>query len=358
MSAWLEDAQGILVPVLADALGLDLAPSRRSFGPCPACLATYRGRSGGARPRRCRIVPNGKGWVCSGDGSAGGCGAKGDGPGLVAWALTGASWSPGDRDTSAAVRSWYADRGWCAPAAGRAWRPTVRPRVASPIPAPPPVPPARRPEHAGALWFASRNAEDDSEVADYLERRGIDPRRLHDLARALPTDQPLPAWAYSRGGDWDATGHRLIVATWEPDPNRPGTVRFAGVHARCVRPCHPGDKARSPRGHESAGLLFACDDDPLAEGDGRRLVTLTEGVPDWLAWAVRPASERGALLGTWEGSAQPSTAALVPAGWTAALAHHADRGGDGMAAAWRRELEPRGVVCLRCRPSGAKPRAA
>jgi hypothetical protein len=358
VSAWVEEARRVPVATVAEALGLDVAPNRKTFGPCPECGATHRGRSGTGKPRRCRVVPSGTGWVCTADGSAGGCGAKGDGLRLAALALTGGDWASGDAATASVLREWYASHGWVEPdddAAPVPTRPT-HPRLAPPIP-PRPLAIAR-PEFAGALWFACRNVDEDPECAAYLDGRGFDPRQLHDLVRALPPGEPLPGWAASRGGNWNETGHRLIVATWEPDPRRPGKVRFASLHARCVRPCEPSDKARSPRGYESAGLLFAVDDDPLREGEARRLVTLTEGVPDWLAWAVRPASERGALLGTWEGSAQPSTAALVQKGWTAALAHHADRGGDGMADAWRRELEPRGVRCVRCRPTEARGKAA
>jgi len=218
------------------------------------------------------------------------------------------------------------------------------------VPQPPPTL-ARPPglEVAG-LWFGCRNVADDPEVAAYCAGRGFDPAALHDLARALPADGPLPPWARFKGRSWRESGHRLIVAAWAPDAARPGCLQLASLHSRCVLSCSAGDKAAWPACASAAGLVMALDDEPLRDGEARQLLTICEGVPDFLAWAVRPAAMRGALWGAWSGSATAELAATVPAGWTVALAHHADEGGDKQAAAWKRQLEARGVRCVRCKP--------
>jgi hypothetical protein len=256
--------------------------------------------------------------------------------------LTGGPWIKGDRAATARIREWFAT---ILDVAGD--RPFVRPRAPAATPRP------RRPPsfERTALWFGCWNVNDDAEVAAWLAGRGIDPNSIAalDLVRALPPNGPLPDWCQFKGTSWRMSGHRLIAPALEPDPDRPGGLQLASLHARCVRACAPSDKAASPAGFDGTGLVLAEDwEDPMRAGRGRRLVTLCEGVTDFLALALQPSSMRGALLGTWSGSARPELAALVPPGWVAALAHDGDAGGDQQAAAWRRPLEARGVRCERC----------
>jgi len=343
---WLDSAGTAPVAEVAAALGFTVQGDRQSFGPCPGCGEATRANPGRSDPRgRCRVYSGGDGWACCSNGTDG-CGAHGDGPGLVAWRLTGGPWRAGDSDTAAKVRAWFVGGGFCDVLAPMLPRPSV---PAAPVPARPPA------MEVAGLWFGCRNVADDPEVAAYCAGRSFDPAALHDLARALPADGPLPPWARFKGRSWRESGHRLIVAAWEPDPARPGCLRLASLHARCVRPCDDGDKAACPAAGPGSGtgMVLAADDDALHEGEARQLLTICEGVPDFLAWALRPAAMRGALWGSWSGSASAQLATMVPAGWTVALAHHNDEGGDKQAAAWKRQLEARGVRCVRCKPRKA-----
>jgi hypothetical protein len=185
----------------------------------------------------------------------------------------------------------------------------------------------------------------------------IDPAAVAalDLARALPLDVlDLPRWASYGGDPWTSTGHRLIVQAWEADPDTPGRLRVASLHARNVRPdCAPGDKAAWPgAGPGSAsGLVWATGPDTRAHG--LPLVELAEGVPDWLRLvlerATRPEGHRPAVVGIVSGSADPDLAALVPGGWTVAIRTHADPAGDKYAASWAELLRPRGCTLHRQR---------
>ena len=338
---WLADARRAPVADVALALGLDLAADGRSFGPCPSCGEATRANDGRRDRRgRCRVFPDGGGWACCSNGSDG-CGAHGDALSLVALMVAGGPWTRGDVATGEAIRDWYATRGWCEAADGAPpARPATRPPRARPTSLAAPTRPP--PLEVASLWFRCLPVSADPEVAAWLEGRGMDPGEVAgaDLARALPCDGLLPRWTRYRGRSWRDTGHRLVVAAHEPDPDRPGLLALASLHARAVIDCDAGDKAAWPAGASAAGLIMAADPwAPMADGEARGLVTICEGVPDWLTLALAPATARGALIGGWSGSATPATAAMVPAGWTVALLQHDDAGGDRQANAWR-ELLP------------------
>ncbi len=348
MTAWLDSARDVPVATVARQLGMDARPDSRSFGPCPACgLATRANPGRTDRRGRCRIWSNGLGWSCCSNGTDG-CGASGDGVSLVAWVVNGGTWAPGDGEAGCRIRAWFAEQGFCAQVHGG--RPSL-PRTAPPPTRP--VVPLTRPNagEVADLWHRCLPVTDVAEVADWLRGRGFDAGAVaaFGLARALPRGQ-LPAWAWFKGRSWIDTGHRLVVRAWEPDPGRPGRLRHASLHARCVRPCEPSEKAAWPARCSAAGLLMAQSDDPLREGLERRLVTVCEGVPDWLALALQPPTCRGALLGAWCGSAQAATGDLLPREWTVAVATHRDDGGEAQARVWRREAERRGCNFKRCPP--------
>jgi hypothetical protein len=94
---------------------------------------------------------------------------------------------------------------------------------------------------------------------------------------------------------------------------------------------------------------MAVDDDPMREGVEQRLVTVCEGVPDFLQLALQPAWTRGALLGSWSGSANAGVASAIPVGSRVVVITHNDAGGDQQAAAWRSEVERRGCLYIRGR---------
>lgn len=355
-ATWLDAARAVPVVEVAAALGFDVRRDGRSFGPCPACDVRTRANPGRSDRRgRCSVTRDGGGWHCFSNGTTG-CGAKGDGLALVALREVGRPWASGDARATVAVRAWFVGNGLCddrvpvqAPGLVRVGQ------VAEPA--------CGRPDatELAQLWFHAERADLDPEVAAYLRSRGLDPVRIADLdlARALPPfrfpadwSEPSPAWARFKGRPWSVTGHRLILPAWEADPARAGRLRLASVLARCVRPCGDRDKAANPAGCDGRGLVLAMGDDPLADGVARQLVTICEGATDFLTWALQPPAVRGALLGSWSGSAQHSTAALVPSGWTVALAHDNDAGGETLANAWRREIQQLGrdVRCARCRP--------
>ena len=348
-ATWIDAAKAVPIATVAAALLLDVRPNGKSFGPCPCCGAAHRSNPGRPIDRRGRCRLSADHWACCSNGTDG-CGASGDALALVALVLTGdCAWTSGPAGD--AIRTWYAGNGWCIAADGQ-MLPIERRR---PIAAPAPEAPPSRPDGAevAQVWFHARSVADDPEVAAYLRGRGFDPAGIAalDLARALPTAGALPAWAYRRRQSWRDSGHRLIVPLWAPDPGVPGSLQMASLHARCVRACDAGHKAASPQGHSHKGLIMAARADALRDGEARQLLTICEGVPDFIAWALQPATARGGLLGGISGSASAEILALVPSTWAVAVATHADPGGDQQALAWKREIERRGCRYVRCLPS-------
>lgn len=362
-SDWLDAARSVPLLDVAAALGLDVATKYggASFGPCPRCGESTRGK--GDSRGRCVVLDRdhkvGR-WACHSNESDG-CGAWGDAVALVVWTLTGAAWAKGDKAASATVRQWYADRGWCEPWATGGPRSTVapaRPRIA-PVARPAAALPQRLPvDEVRDLWRRCVPVTADPAVSAYLAGRhdgAIDPAMVAalDLARALPADlRDLPRWARFKGQPWTESGHRLIVRCWEADADNAGRLRVAGLHARNVLPgCDPSDKAAWPAGASAAGLLFATGPDPTAHG--LPLVELAEGVPDWLRLALTraalPKGNRPAVWGVVNGSADPAVAAAVPEGWPVAIRTHADDSGDKYAEQWRQLLAARGCYLQRQR---------
>lgn len=357
---WLDDARRVPVLDLAAELGAELGRDRKSFGPCPGCGNAHRNNPGRTLDRRgrCLVDASGNGWACYSNGSHG-CGAKGDGPALVAWTLTGKPWGKGDAETSAAVREWYAARGWCEPWQEHGGKPAPPAApMRRPVPALPLAVRARPPlAEVRELWRRCLPVTADPEVAAWLAGRAdgpIDPAAVArlDLARALPAAlDGLPRWARCNRQSWAEGGYRLIVRAWEADPEHPGRLRWASLHARAVRPgCDP--KGVWPAGAAAGGLVWATGANPVAHG--LPLVELAEGVPDWLRLVLDrgercDAGKRPAVWGVTSGSADPAVAAVVPEGWTVAIRMHADEGGDKYAAKWRELLTPRGCTLRRQR---------
>jgi len=118
-SGWLSEAQREPLWSVLQALGLTSDRPERRTRPydCPACGA--RGLDAG-QPGSSRAEL----WKCHR------CDAGGNTLQAVGWALVGRK--PEGADDWAQVRAWYADRGWCEPAAGERRHPQPRPRPALP----------------------------------------------------------------------------------------------------------------------------------------------------------------------------------------------------------------------------------
>jgi hypothetical protein len=339
---WLELAKAVPVAHVARQLGCQVRPDEKSFGPCPVCQVPTRANPGRTDRRgRCAIHADGRLWCCLSNGTTG-CGARGDAIALVALLVAGTLWSQGDRAVGELVHDWFVGSGLV----GLGGTQTTRLAYPMAVPAQRLLRPDRL--EVAQAWFHGRLVSAVPEVARYLQGRGLDPAAIDrlELARALPPD-PLPRWMWFQGGTWRETGHLLVVPAWEPDPRRPGFLHMVSVHARCVRPCEDAHKAAWPSGASASGLVMAVDDDPMRDGVEQRLVTVCEGVPDFLQLALQPAGTRGALLGSWSGSAKADVAAAIPAGWRVVVITHNDAGGDQQAAAWRKEIERRGCLFLR-----------
>lgn len=218
---WLDVASAVPVLVVARALNLTTGSDSRSFGPCPSCR--LESRNNPDRPHdsrgRCRVTPDGGGWLCCSNGSTG-CGAKGGGPALVAWALTGDKWQKGGFSTGRQVQAWYEQHAFfrgssSLPAATAATGDLARSDVERK---------EARPDRTEmmALWAASVPVVEDEAVANWLAGRRdgpIDPALVAvlDLARAIPADSTsLPHWARYQGAMWSKTGHRLLCGAGAP----------------------------------------------------------------------------------------------------------------------------------------------
>ena len=204
----------------------------RTLSPCPACGSKLRSSRGRDRRGPVGVRVDGMGWRCHR------CHEGGDAVTLAAWAVAG-SRRPHD------------------------WRPVLEalgtvgfaePRTSAPAPEAPTIaePPRRPPvSELRDLWASSRSVLDDDEVAAYLAGRGIDPGLVadRDLARAIPADLTLPAWA-CLGGSWATRGYRLLF------PLRDAEGHVVSVHARAVR-ADVEPKGALPRGYQVAGAVLA-----------------------------------------------------------------------------------------------------
>ena len=333
---WLADAkERATVPEVAEALGMEVRTrgGRPSLAPCPVCGDDQRGHSTRDRRGPVGLTPDLQGWRCFR------CDASGSVFDLAGHLLLGRL--PHGRDDFAALRAWFADRGWCYGNEQKPRQPaTPRPHLRKP-PQRLPERPARTPElvdDVATLWTRHcRPVTEDPEVRAWLERRGLDPAKVEDrdLARALPkglTD--LPPWAWARGRPWSA-GWRCVLPAYGPDG------RLESLRARWVRPGDPprGLKAvAAAAGAGSAsGVVLA---DPLglellrtgeAPPTGQRLrVVVVEGGPDFLTWATRWSEAdltAPAVFGVWPGAWTRDIGARVPSGAQVALRTHEDKAG-------------------------------
>jgi len=244
-------------------------------------------------------------------------------------------------------------------------------------PAGPPRRPAPRPHgepgfapaaEVASLWGSCRPVTEDDQVASWLRYRSLDPCTTEDrgLARALPADRRLPAWAAFQGQTWANTGYRCIVPVFD----EAGTLR--GVRARRVVQ-GDGPKAVPPTGFRAGGLVMADELGRLLLETGRRSellpagvplrIVIPEGEPDFLTWATRSSDadeSAPGVIGIGSGSWTDAIAARIPDGSRIVIRTHHDDAGERYARAIHVSLRGRhcSVVrggargCARCAEAG------
>jgi len=188
-----------------------------------------------------------------------------------------------------------------------------------------------------ALWTVSCPVSADADACSWFSRRYgehaatlLERVDLWSLARIIPNDVRLPRWAWSRSGSWSQTGHRLLFRLWDHHGDA------LSLRARCLDP-NTSPKSLAPAGYSVKGLVLA---DPL----GVQIlsgtvpdwwtpweVVVSEGEPDWLAWAARQseAHEQGpAYFGVVAGGWSLEVACRIPARARVAVRTHSDPTGQ------------------------------
>lgn len=318
---WLEETRRHDVGEVADAVGLE---RRGNSAGCPKCGAETRGSSDARLPLGFFRAENGTELArCFG------CAKTFDAVELLSYVVTD---GPLTKTNHAEIRAAAEAHGLCSRSGQDC---PERPRATRVKPAPARNVSPARPDSASLarLLESSRRVLDEQEVAGWLRSRGLDPADVEDcgLARALPAGVKLPPWARSSAGSWTESGHRVVL----PLVDAHGQV--VSVRARCVRP-DVRPKALSPVGFQVGGLVLA---DALAQrmlaGDPAALelvvacgLVITEGDPDWLAWATRAsdANEHAwATLGIFSGSWTPELASRIPDRTRVVIRGHDDEAG-------------------------------
>lgn len=303
-SSWVNRAKAAGLIPIAERMGFKILRGG-SISPCPSCRAEFRSSRGHDKRGPVGLTPDGQGWRCHR------CGAGGDAIALAAFVITGtdkpAEWGP----------VWEAlDRSSVAPAQTA---PAPRPLIKGPV----------RPSQAEVqdLWARARPVTQDAEVAAWLSGRGIDPWLVEDrdLARALPRDAVVPAWARLLGRPWPMAGYRVLLRMFD------GSGRFVTLHARNVRrDLQP--KGAFPSGFQVTGTVMA-DEVGLRLLQTENLIGalwIVEGAPDFLTTGTTwgdAAEDPPGVLGIVSGSWTADIARRVPSGTGVIIAvHHDDAG--------------------------------
>jgi len=210
--------------------------------------------------------------------------------------------------------------------------------IATPESAKTEEPPLRPPlAEVADLWNASHPLSADVEAASWFTRRYgenastiLEGGELWNLAKVVPRGVSLPRWAWSRGGSWIQTGHRLLFRLWDHNG------MALSVRARCLD-SSTSPKSLAPAGFSVKGLLLA---DPLGvqllsgsapDWWSPQEIVVSEGEPDWLTWAAcqSEAHEQGpAYLGIVAGGWSLDVAGRIPDGARVVIRAHHDRSGQ------------------------------
>lgn len=201
------------------------------------------------------------------------------------------------------------------------------------------------------IWYRCGAVADDPQLARELGERRIDPATVtdRDLARALPTDGPLPGWARVGRDSWRLLGNRCIVPMFD---TRGG---IASLHARrligdgkVAKGLSPASPKDGPR-YTIRGLIFADPMTRMVLANGvpswwtRKVFIVEEGVPDWLTVATYYGDEENtpAVLGVISGSWNATVAARIPDDARVIIRTHHDAAGEKYAAAIASSLSAR-----------------
>jgi hypothetical protein len=177
----------------------------------------------------------------------------------------------------------------------------------------------------------------DPVATAWLESRCIPAAVVEDrdLARVLPLDGPLPAWAGTAKGSWRQSGHRLIYPTYDAigapiscQARHTGTQK----HANEI-------KALSPRGCRQAGVfandlartVLATGAVPDWWGDDPLELDVAEGLPDFTTIATLWGDDERApaVVGFMSGAWTREIAARIPEGSRVTIWEHQDKNGAG-----------------------------
>ena len=270
MNDWLEDMKQ--AGVLGVAARLGLRHKRQRLEPCPVCNAE---RSGADKRPTVGVRRDNRGWKCHS------CGVTGDAVDLASLALIGCKAGKAGAEFRK-IRSWWLEDG-----PELAWEPAQYEVTR---------PPAKELERV--LRACERPSESSlPALPGFLAKRGFDPNAV--AAGILPPRD----WAGWIGIDW-------WPAPWVDQfplviPAFTGTGQLVSMHGRSI-----DDSAKRkttwPKGHNSAGLLFA--DSRYARRMLRNQTTdaetllVVEGLTDYL-WAVQTAPARCGVIGIASGSA-------------------------------------------------------
>lgn len=401
-----------LPPLDAVAAAGGMTWRARRWSPCPVCGEHTRSREDARGPvGQSRGRDGRERWRCYR------CDAGGDVVALLAALRWGAVPGRGDPRWPDLVRE-LRDR-YGSPGDGRPAPPPARAAVPSLPELPAPVYPPL--DDVAALWSACGpvTAADLDARAWLVYRRGLslDALAVLDLVRLMPpAAAPLPTWVPTLGRAelarrlyrlavplYDAAGAlrslrwRAVDAVREPDPDRPGALRWtlpagveeltpAGLRVRVADELRTWPKAAAARG-DLAGLVLADpmglallrrapDADPLDVLDGglrwNGTAIVCEGEPD--TWtratagralpAVRARMEAtgrtfavlGVVSGSWpDAPAGRTLAERIPDGARVILATHADDKGDAYARTIAATFAGRRVRLERAPPTPSTP---
>lgn len=237
---WCQEIKDLGVAAVARKVGLSLG-RRNDLSPCPACRAEKRGTSDRRGP--IGMTADGMGWRCHR------CDVGGNAVTLAAMETLNVTTTDG-----LSSGQWSQLRQWWTGLSGN----SENRRSSKPQTVQHPKEPLRPPRgEVEEVWTAASRVDEDVEVRQWLENRGLNSGCVadRDLARAVPKNIDLPPWCSFRRRPWTDSGHRLIVKMFD------STGEFKSIHARSVLTNVPSsDKAAAPAiGPVSVGGLVMAD---------------------------------------------------------------------------------------------------
>lgn len=307
MQDWLDELKQAGVMGVAARLGL--RQKKQRLEPCPVCNAE---RTGADRRPTVGVRRDNRGWKCHA------CGATGDAVDLASFAIVGCKASRAGSDFRK-IRSW-----WLQDGPELVWEPSQY-EVSRP--------PA---EEVQRVLKACRAPSEASlpGLPAFLAKRGFNPRTV--AAGILPPRS------------WDGwSGIRWWPRIWTEQfplviPAFTGAGNLVSIHGRSIDDSATR-KTTWPKGHDSAGLLFA--DSRYARRMLRNQPTdaetllIVEGLTDYL-WAVQTAPDRCAVIGIASGSANALQLPRWPKGLRFYIGCDPDPTGDSYAVKVAEALSP------------------